>query len=304
MIGALGGCLYLTRLQALTWENGGTLAQHSIAVDPNNFFAHSSYASYLVNLRRLDEARKECEATLRLNPNFPPGHEYLGDVLYLQGHYAEAAEQLQWSLKLDPYKHDANLRLGESYLALERPEAAAEQFQTYLKYDGADPSRIAGWARRMRRRTAGGGVRGICGGDQECLRLPGGAFSTGDGAVAAGTAGGGGGGVSRGGALQPGTRGGVEQPGVDPGASADASLRDGTNAVALAQRACDLTTNTEPLLIGTLAAALAEAGRFDEAVAAAQKAHDVAAAQTNEAVAARNLQLMELYRAHRAYHEE
>ena len=58
------------------------------------------------------------------------------------------------------------------------------------------------------------------------------------------------------------------------------------------------------MFIGTLAAAYAEAGRFDDAVAAAQKAHDLALAQTNAPIAARNLQLMDLYRAHLPCHEE
>ncbi len=61
----------------------------------------------------------------------------------------------------------------------------------------------------------------------------------------------------------------------------------------LARRACDLTGRREPLFIGTLAAAYAEAGRFEEAAAAAQAASEVARGQTNEAVAARNMQLLE-----------
>jgi hypothetical protein len=58
------------------------------------------------------------------------------------------------------------------------------------------------------------------------------------------------------------------------------------------------------LMIGTLADAYAEAGRFDDAVAAAQRAHDVAVGQDKTTVAARNLELLEEYRSHRAYHEK
>ena len=53
-------------------------------------------------------------------------------------------------------------------------------------------------------------------------------------------------------------------------------LRNGAQAVKLAARACELDHDRQPMFIGTLAAAYAEAGRFDEAVAAAQKAHDLA----------------------------
>jgi hypothetical protein len=56
------------------------------------------------------------------------------------------------------------------------------------------------------------------------------------------------------------------------------------------------------LIIGTLAAAYAEAGRFPEAVATAEKAEQLAnhAGMTN--VAAKNRQLLEFYRASKPYH--
>jgi len=79
--------------------------------------------------------------------------------------------------------------------------------------------------------------------------------------------------------------------------------RDGSKAVELATRARDLDHSRHPLVIGTLAAAYAEAGRFDEAVAAARQAHDLALAQGDQTVAARNLALLEIYRSHHAYHE-
>jgi len=47
-------------------------------------------------------------------------------------------------------------------------------------------------------------------------------------------------------------------------------------AVRLAERACELTHYDEPLFIGTLAAAYAEAGRFSEAVTTAEKAEQLA----------------------------
>jgi hypothetical protein len=57
------------------------------------------------------------------------------------------------------------------------------------------------------------------------------------------------------------------------------------------------------LFIGTLAAAYAEAGRFPEAVTTAEKAEQGATAAGLAAVAAKNRQLLELYRADKPYHE-
>ena len=63
----------------------------------------------------------------------------------------------------------------------------------------------------------------------------------------------------------------------------DASIRNGARAVELAQQAERLSEAKDPALAGTLAAAYAEAGRFGEAVATAQRALEQATAQTNTA---------------------
>jgi tetratricopeptide (TPR) repeat protein len=84
--------------------------------------------------------------------------------------------------------------------------------------------------------------------------------------------------------------------------SADASLRNGADAVRFAQHACDLTGDTEPAIVGTLAAAYAESGRFDEAIATAEKAKSVALERNDSELAARNEKLAEVYRKHRPYH--
>jgi Tfp pilus assembly protein PilF len=86
-------------------------------------------------------------------------------------------------------------------------------------------------------------------------------------------------------------------------ANPDARFRDGPEAVRLAERACDLTKHQTPLFIGTLAAAYAEAGRFPEAIKTAEKARALALAAGQDALAKRNLVLLELYRSERAYHE-
>jgi Flp pilus assembly protein TadD len=75
------------------------------------------------------------------------------------------------------------------------------------------------------------------------------------------------------------------------------ALRNGTEAVRLAERACELSERREPVLLGTLAAAYAEAGRFSDAVKTAEKARDLATAAGLKDVAAKNSELLELYRA-------
>ncbi len=83
----------------------------------------------------------------------------------------------------------------------------------------------------------------------------------------------------------------------------DPALRNGVEAVQLAQKACELTQFRQPLMVGTLAAAYAEAGRFPDAIATAQKARDLFEVQGKTELGAKNLELLELYQKGIAYHE-
>jgi protein O-mannosyl-transferase len=77
----------------------------------------------------------------------------------------------------------------------------------------------------------------------------------------------------------------------------DDTLRDGAEAVRLAERACQLTSGKDPMLLGTLAAAYAETGRFAEAIVIGERARTLATAMGLSDVAAKNAQLIENYRA-------
>ncbi|MGD0745858.1 MAG: glycosyltransferase family 39 protein [Verrucomicrobiota bacterium] len=84
--------------------------------------------------------------------------------------------------------------------------------------------------------------------------------------------------------------------------SPDDALRNGAEAVRLAERACELTHYGEPSFIGTLAAAYAEAGRFPEAVATAQRALRVAETQSNTARADAIQSQLKFYQAGIPFH--
>jgi tetratricopeptide (TPR) repeat protein len=63
------------------------------------------------------------------------------------------------------------------------------------------------------------------------------------------------------------------------------SLRNGEQAVELAKEADQLTGGKDPSVLRTLAAAYAQAGRFPEAVEAAQRALLLVEAQSNKKLA-------------------
>ena len=82
----------------------------------------------------------------------------------------------------------------------------------------------------------------------------------------------------------------------------DASFRDGQQAVRLASQACEITSWSKPLFIGTLAAAQAEAGDFQTAITTAERAIALATKLHLAETAARNRELIGLYRQGRASH--
>jgi tetratricopeptide (TPR) repeat protein len=84
----------------------------------------------------------------------------------------------------------------------------------------------------------------------------------------------------------------------------DAKFRDGAEAVRLAQEACDMTHYHETVYVGTLAAAYAEAGQYNDAIQTAETAIDLARAAGETNLLAANLRLLEVYRAGHPYHEK
>jgi tetratricopeptide (TPR) repeat protein len=83
----------------------------------------------------------------------------------------------------------------------------------------------------------------------------------------------------------------------------EASLRDVPEAIRLAEKACQLTHYYMSAFVSTLAVIYSEAGRFDEAIAMAEKAGALASEAGEQPLVQKNQELLMLYRAHRPYHE-
>jgi hypothetical protein len=86
-------------------------------------------------------------------------------------------------------------------------------------------------------------------------------------------------------------------------AAPEAADRDGAHAVQAGEQACARSDYQQVRYLGTLADAYAEAGRFDDAIAAAQKAISLAEENKQTSLAERNQQLLQIYQSHQAYHE-
>ncbi len=301
---ALAACAAGTMAQVKYWRNSETLFQHALAIDPNNYFAHSCYGCYLRDRGQLEAARQECQRAVEINPDYLMGYTFLSGVLELQGRkdeaiaalreclkirpdfsdmscalakllfekklYAEAESELAAGLKFDADDPNLHLFLGHALAAEGKDEAAEEQFAQSARLAPEEAAAHFQWALMLagRHKTAD-------------------AIAHYRAALQA----------------QPDFAEALNNLAWLLAASPDAQLRNGAEAVELASRACALTQTNDAIKIGTLANACAEAGQFAEAVEWAQKASAVALAHGQTNVAAQNLQLQKLYEAHRAYYE-
>jgi tetratricopeptide (TPR) repeat protein len=82
----------------------------------------------------------------------------------------------------------------------------------------------------------------------------------------------------------------------------EASVRNGDKAVQLARRANELSGGKHPVVLHTLAAAFAEAGRFSEAVETAQRALRLAGEQSDASLAGQIQSEIKLYQAGSPFH--
>ncbi len=83
----------------------------------------------------------------------------------------------------------------------------------------------------------------------------------------------------------------------------DEQVRRPEHAVTLAQRACELTRYDQPKFLDILAAAYAAAGHFDEAVAQAEKALELAVSSARKDMVAPIQKRLDLYKQRKAYRE-
>jgi len=303
-IASLALAIGATRNQLSYWKNSGTLFWRAVTVTPRNFEAWDALGSYYLGLGQSEEARMDCERSLQIYPGNGWAHENLANALLAEKKPDQAAEHFRLAIQDHPWRLTPRKQLGDVLMAQNKPGEAVVEFQGALRLDPNSAELHLCLAKALARQ---GDIEGAKKEFTECIKL-----APKDAAPYTYLAG-----------LLSGQRNTAEaiayyqqalrlQPdSVDAlnnlawilATDSHAELRDGKQAVQLARRACEFTHDKVPLLIGTLAASYAEAGRFDEAVAAAQKAHDLALAAGKNEIAAKNLELQKLYRSNQSFHE-
>jgi Flp pilus assembly protein TadD len=255
--------------RARIFASDEALWRDTLARNPAAWVAHNNLGSILAEQHNYEDAAAHFMTSLQLKPDNAQAHCNLGSLLALQGRFSEAEAHFLAALKTKPNDADIHKAYASALSAQGKTLEALKHTRAAISLH-PDPALRLSYASLL--------------------------YQTGDFREA----------VAQ---YRQVLAAGAESP--EPlnnlawllATCPDSAVRNGKEAVLLAERACRLSKFREPSMLGVLAAAYAEAGRFNDAMGAAQQTISLATAAGNTRFAAMNQQLLQLYRAGKPYHE-
>jgi tetratricopeptide (TPR) repeat protein len=294
----------LANLQSKQGELEKAEANYRAALELKPEFAEAlyNYGALLAKRGRVDDAGRNYAAALKLKPEFADVHLSFGALLAGQQKWNEAIAQFNAALQSDSSNADTHFNLGAAYQAKGELDEAAKQYAEACRLRPDDveareslgllllglgkaneavicfheglrlqPNAKAHYELALALDASGDGEKAITE-YREAVRLgPASALYKNDLAWALAT-------------------------------NPDEKVRDVKEAIRLAEEACQLSKGSEPRFFGTLDAAYAGAGRFDEAIATANKTRELALAAGQQQIAHAAEERLALYRAGKPYH--
>jgi tetratricopeptide (TPR) repeat protein len=241
-----------------------------LEIQPDDAQTHHDLAAALLQSGRAEAAVAHCETALKLQPNFVAARSSLAAGLFQLGRVDEAIAHFQKVLDVQPDNAEVHNNLGWCLLQSGHENEAAAHFETVLKLQ---PDFAPAYANLALACLQQGRTREAVGHFQSFLKL---------------------------------------QPDAVPvlsrlawllATSSDAVIRNGAQALELAQRANQISGGRDPTILQTLAAAYAEHGQFGEAAATARLGLELTD-RTSQTTLHNALQVqLTAYQAGRSFHE-
>ncbi len=134
---ALAWCAHV---QASHWRNGESLWRHALAVTSGNFLAHDGLGECLANRGRLDEAIDQFQKALNIAPGYPELETNLILALTRKGRTEEAITHLQALLKEHPNDAQTHYSLGNALRKKGDSQGAIAAYEKALSIQGRYPA--------------------------------------------------------------------------------------------------------------------------------------------------------------------
>lgn len=268
---ALFACLGVTEYQLRFWQNSKTLFSRAIAVTQNNAIAHINLGVALEQAGQPKEALVEYQKAVEIDPNRFQARNNYANLLASAGSRQEAYQQYEEALRLNPDSEIAHVNLGTLLSEIGRFDDAMHEYSEAIRLAPTDPRPHYLMGKTcLRRAMSAEAVKHF----QAALQLDANDFQT------------------------------LTWLARVLAADTEATVRNGAEAVTLAQRANELSGGEQPFVLDALGMAYAEAGHFQEATEAVQKAIDTAKAAGAEKTVPAMQERLQLYQTGKAYRED
>ena len=252
-------------IQTSYWKNSESIWNQTLAATPGNAFAEENLGLVLLEKGRVDDAISHFQQALKAKrqADSARAHYNLGNAFLEKGLADEATFQYRKALELKPDYVHGKYNLGVALFRAGRIDDAIACWQEVLSShrDEAQTHESLGDA-LLKKRLARDAVSHY----EQSLQI------------------------------NPGSAPVLNKLAWLFSTCPDGQLRNGSRAIGLAEQADRLAGGKDPLVIRTLAAAYAEGGRFNDAINAAQRALQLAAAQRDSALANQLRMDIDLYR--------
>lgn len=241
----------------------------AVRIIPNEPYNLTDYGHALLDSGRIDEAIARLEEAIHLLPDFADAHFFLGIAKARQGRNPEAVKHLELALVRDPSLMGAHLHLGNAYAAQSLWAQAITHLQKWLQ---VDPRSVEGMVKLAQCYHSLGNQAAA----DDMLKRAADAdpknpyplailaqMATWNGDIDAAISL-----YNRALTLDPRYADAANNLALILATHPDEAYRDGPRAVQLAEVAVAARNRQDPVSLDTLAAALAEVGRYPEAVTA------------------------------------
>jgi len=254
--------------RARVYSTEENLMSDSVAKNPANTYAQNDLGVIFANRKDMARATEHFQAAVHADTN-DAAHLNLGQALMMAGKFSEAEKEFQTTLALKSYDVGAHKNYAGLLRSEGRNREAVFHYLVALRFQ-PDPATRLDLATLLYR---DGAARAAVDQFQQVLLA------------------------------KPDQIEALNNLAWLLATCSDGSVRNGSNAVVYAERACELTGYRQAKITGTLAAAYAEANRFPEAVNTGTLTVKLANESGDQRAAYVGNELLKLYVSGQAYHE-